>query len=253
MGRYAEPAAARVARSVINDLSGERAVTRAGLRWELDMRHNLDRRLYAIGSYEAATVRAARACLARGDTILDIGANIGTFSLPLARAGFDVVAVEPASDTVQRLHRHIEMNSLGGKVSVAHLALGSTEGTVQLRSGTSADVGLRTTMGEGGVVECVVVRRGDQLVEDLGIRPALIKIDVEGGEFDVARSLAATLRSTKAVIVEVVEAHQSRAATSANELVQFLTAMGFEGFAIRSRGTQPWNGEQGNVLFVRFV
>lgn len=251
LGRWAEPLAARVARPILNDLSGHRSVTRVGLRWELDMRHNIDRRLYAIGSYESATIRAARGLLRPGDTVLDVGANIGTFSLPLARAGFGVVAVEPASDTGERLRRHITMNGLTDQVHVEQLALGTSAGSVHLRVGQSSDVGLRTTTGTSDIIETVSTQRGDQLVSDLGIRPALVKVDVEGGELDVVRGLTSTLPSVRAVIVELVEAHQQRRGSSAQELGHLLSSAGFDGFAIRARGVEPWTGQQGNVLFRR--
>lgn len=251
LGRWAEPLAARIARPILNDLSGHRSVTRVGLRWELDMRHNIDRRLYAIGSYESATIREARRFLGPGDTVLDVGANIGTFSLPLARAGFGVVAVEPASDTGERLRRHIDMNGLTDQVRVEQLALGASDGSIHLRAGRSADVGLRTTTGTSDIIETVRVRRGDQLVSDLGMRPALVKVDVEGGELDVVRGLTSTLPSVRVVIVELVDAHQQRRGSSAQELVHLLSSAGFDAFAIRSRGVEPWTGQQGNVLFRR--
>ena len=251
LGPWSEPVASRVAGSLVGGLSGERVVRRMGLTWELDMVQNLEQRLYAIGSYEAATVRESLRRLHFGDVVLDVGANVGTFSLPIAQNGYDVIAVEAASDTMVRLQRHVALNGLEAQVVIEHLALGRNEGMVDLRSGASTDSGLRTIRGDGAVVESVRLATGDDLMRQLDAHPALVKIDVEGAELDVLFGLESTLALVRTVVVELVDSHQVRAGTTADTVSEMLSDFGFVGFGIRARGLRPWHGEPGNVLFAR--
>src|SRR5688572_20988587 len=71
---------------------------RDGIRWQLDLREGIDFSIYLLGSFEPATVRAYRRIVKPGQTVLDIGANIGAHTLPLARLvgpGGRVIAFEP--------------------------------------------------------------------------------------------------------------------------------------------------------------
>ena len=250
-GRWAEPVCGRIARPLLGHLSGTRSVRRMGLKWELDMSHNHERRVYAIGSYESAVKREALKVLHRDDCVLDVGANIGTFALPIARRGYRVLAVEAATDSARRLDRHVALNALEGLVVVQHLALGSTPGSVQLREGMTEDSGLRTIQGLGSVVERVEMLDGDSLLRSLGMAPALVKIDVEGAELDVIQGLQETLSRARAVIVEVVDMHQRRAGRSTASVVEALAEFGYAPQQIRARGLADWTGTPANLLFSR--
>jgi FkbM family methyltransferase len=248
-GRLAEPLAVKVALPLIRtSKEGRRTARRGGLVWDLDLSDNLQRRLYYAGSYERATIRAVVDRLRPGDVVLDVGANIGSFALPLARAGASVVAVEASSETVSHLRRHVTMNGLQRRVEIVHAALGRSDGRLDLRAGAQpGDSGLRTLAGSGEVVETVDVVPGDRL----GSRPDIVKVDVEGGELAVLEGMPEVLDGARMVVVEVVPGHQARAGESAEAPVDHLTARGFAPFLIRNRGLEPWSGQAGNVLFLR--
>jgi hypothetical protein len=59
-------------------------VRRLGLRFELDLRDNLQRALYATGTYEPALLRFLHRELRRGDVLVDVGAHIGVHALTAA-------------------------------------------------------------------------------------------------------------------------------------------------------------------------
>ncbi len=82
----------------------------------------------SLASLEAL-VRGRR-CL-----ILDIGANCGAFTLPLARAagpGSSVLAFEPNPEMAQRLRRNLALNGMERRVDVHQIALSSGRGTMTL-------------------------------------------------------------------------------------------------------------------------
>ncbi len=70
---------------------------------------------YLLGTYEPHLQRAIRQYVATGDTVYDIGANIGYVSLSLAKrvgSGGRVVAFEPIPRNADLLRRNIEDNKL---------------------------------------------------------------------------------------------------------------------------------------------
>ena len=60
-----------------------------------------------------------------GMTLVDIGANIGRYSIILAKKGWDVYSFEPVKDTFNQLKINAENNSLGNNIKMYNLGLGS--------------------------------------------------------------------------------------------------------------------------------
>ena len=122
--------------------------------------------------------------------VLDIGAHIGTLTIPFAGKAKKVYAFEPTPTTRSYLEKNIALNNLQN-VTVFPFALGSknTEAFVHVTS--NVDAGQNTLSEKEGVP--VPVRRLDDLVE----KADLIKIDVEGFEcevFEGGRKLLTTQR-----------------------------------------------------------
>src|ERR1700732_2573671 len=81
-------------------------VRRRRVRWTLDLREGIDFSIWLLGAFELATVRAYERIVRPGDTVLDIGANIGAHVLHLARAvGAEgkVWAIEPTDYAINKL------------------------------------------------------------------------------------------------------------------------------------------------------
>jgi FkbM family methyltransferase len=148
-----------------------------------------------------------------GDVVLDVGANIGTVTLPLARrlgpSGL-VIAFEPQRIIFQHLCANIALNGLT-HVDARRAAVGAAAGSISVPSvsaATSTNFGAVTLLGntEGEPVPLIAI-------DDLNLeRCALIKIDVEGMEGDVLRGAERTIaRARPAVYFEA----KRTAATSA--------------------------------------
>jgi FkbM family methyltransferase len=142
-------------------------VRRLGLRLELDLRDNLQRALYATGTYEPALVRFLRDELRRGDVMVDVGAHIGVHALTAAArlrrlGGGAVVAFEPAQDSASKLRATVARNRL--QLTVVEVALGAEPGTADLRADPAydaADAGVRSLHGRGPRVQSVPVTTFD--------------------------------------------------------------------------------------------
>jgi FkbM family methyltransferase len=130
---------------------------------------------------------------APGDTVLDLGANIGAVSSHLLSLGFRVEAWEPDSRCVEFLRRRFSRAG-GGRITVHHEAVSNHTGTVTLNYGTITTESNTILEGRGGAsgagAEEVPVRSIRDILDSTGYVP-LIKMDIEGAEYDVLDVLLA--------------------------------------------------------------
>jgi len=110
---------ARIACSVIlairkiNGLSNEVIVQRDGLQWNLDLTEIIDFSIFLFGGFEPVTLKLYKNIVKPGDTVLDIGANIGAHTLPLARLvgkNGRVIAFEPTRYAIGKMQKNIALN-----------------------------------------------------------------------------------------------------------------------------------------------
>ena len=154
-----------------------------------------------------------------GSRFLDVGANVGVFSLYAVARGCDVVAVEPDALNFALLHENIRLNPKLGTVSVrayslalhkdfriSELNVSSSEWGSALSSFDSAidfkgDVFL-PLLGRG----CVGIQL-DTFVEQIGFEPDHMKIDVDGNEIQVLQGAPQVLASRRlnSVLIELDE------------------------------------------------
>lgn len=138
-----------------------------------------------------------------GDVVLDVGANIGSYTVPFAKEGGKVYAFEPQGVIYDLLERNVEQNGLSDRVSTLNLAVGNRDGMMTSMN-SSCDINRPVeyvterqinyggmNLGKGG--ESVKLVSLDRWVEREGVYGVkLIKIDVEGAErlvLDGAREL----------------------------------------------------------------
>jgi FkbM family methyltransferase len=150
-----------------------------------------------FGSYEYAVSALVRSYLDRGDVFVDVGANLGYFTvLGAAAVGPSglVLAYEPHAAIRARLERNVSLNALT-QVRVRGEAVSDVDGTLRLLDVNEAhNAGLsrlaRPTEGGGVPVKTI---RLDSVPELRRAPPRLIKIDVEGHELEVFGGAAGLL------------------------------------------------------------
>lgn len=144
----------------------------------------------AIGAYELDTVRLMRRLLRPGGHFIDVGANIGYLSLmAAAMVGPEgrVDAIEPTPANFQRLSDNVLANRLGGIIRPQRIAASDRDGVLTLHIPDTQRSG-----GNHGMISAYLPEnvRGES-VETPCVRldalfatatPALVKMDVEGGE-----------------------------------------------------------------------
>ncbi len=131
------------------------------------------------GDYEPRTTDLAAKLLQPGSTFVDIGANIGWFTLLAAKLGSKVYAYEPEPGNVELLERSLQKNGFLD-VEVRPIALGDHDGTVPLWISEESAGWHSTVERRGNRKIDVPCRSLDSLFPTQ--RLDLVKLDVEGAE-----------------------------------------------------------------------
>lgn len=154
---------------------------------------------YRVPDYEEMSF--IQAYLRRGDLFVDVGANVGVYSLWASEIdGVDVLAFEPSTGTHVRTTENVELNGLSDRIRVVRKAVGAERGVARFTTGLDAINQIAD--GDVGPTELVDVTTIDY---ELGLHvPAIIKIDVEGKELEVIRGGRQLIsRYQPALVIEV--------------------------------------------------
>ena len=126
-----------------------------------------------------------------GDTFVDIGAHIGTVSIPMALKGAKVISFEPSDDAFPLLTSNAKLNNVS--IDIRKKGVGEKRGDATLQTGVKGNAGSRSLV-EGGDV--VVVPLDDEITH-----ADTIKIDVEGMELYVLRGAEQLITKSQPIIV----------------------------------------------------
>lgn len=197
-----------------------------------------------VGLHEYEDMLLTVHLLRAGDLMLDIGANVGSYTVlgaGVARA--TVWAFEPDPATMAHCRRNVELNQLEGRVVLHTLALGEEDGEVPFTIGN--DTVNRIAEATDAHSRTVRMRTLDTMVGQS--EPLLIKLDVEGAEERVLAGAGQTLArpGLKVVLIETVTETARR----------LLEGHGFRRRhydpAARTLAPEPTTHAAANWLFVR--
>jgi FkbM family methyltransferase len=142
-----------------------------------------------------------------GDTVLDVGANIGMFTVFLRwlAPGIRVHAFEPIAHTREQLEANVRANHLADLVTVHPVAVAAENGTMILHhggtNGHSSVIASRFSSLEQETVACIDLATALQLAGAGTIQ--LLKIDTEGSEVEILEGIGpAVLGQVERVVVE---------------------------------------------------
>ncbi len=132
-----------------------------------------------------------------GDTVIDVGAYVGMFSIKAAVQVQDtgsVYSVEPSKDN----NHYLRLNTVRlSNITTVSVALGAESGYGQLTSTDASPCHQLTQRRDKGTEE-VRIETMDDMVARLGIdKVDFIKIDVEGSELKVLQGATKTLRNNR--------------------------------------------------------
>ena len=200
--------------------------------------------------YEPITRRLLEELVKPGDTFVDVGANVGFYTLDLATRCRDVhvIAFEPNPGNFALLRKNVATNALSN-VRCEPLAVSDADQTATLYL-TSSHMSASLRAGFDGAVEGTVevptVKLDTYLAPHVLPRRLVIKVDVEGHEEALFRGLQRTLAGTRPDIITEV------ALGYGPELTGRLAQSGYRFFQITDRGLVPSHTLQ-PVVRDRFV
>ena len=131
--------------------------------------------------------------LKRGDTVLDLGAHIGTFALGMAAIGCRVLAVEAAAGNAELLRAASARNGFA-ELTVLHAAVAAARGTVWFTPDGPCGQAGRDRPGGEPAIEVPAVAVDDVLADRSWHHVDLVKIDVEGSEPQALAGMSNLLR-----------------------------------------------------------
>jgi FkbM family methyltransferase len=225
---------------LLRTMSGSRVIrAREGFRLRVDGSSQTGRMLYMTGEYEQATTRVIQKILAPGQTMIDVGANIGYFSILGARTVGPhgrITAFEPMGRVRQQLVENLRLNGLAN-VTVREEALARASGEASFYPGPENDTGLASLR---PLERSAEVRVKQARLDDLWDHQhsiALIKMDVEGAEMSALEGMEQCLRRHEPdLIVEITDEYLRGLGSSAASLYAFLDGKGYAAYEIGTEG-----------------
>jgi len=186
------------------------ARTYFGATLECDVRDMIQATIIHFGVWEPRVSIKLASMIKPGDVVIDVGANIGYFSMLFAdRAGAagGVVAIEALPKLAAVVAENAARNGLRN-IRVVNVAASDRPEELTLYQAPSTNIGMTTTRSDRGFAATATVQAlplTEILTADELQRATLIKIDIEGGEVPVLRHFLANLHrfpKTPAVAVE---------------------------------------------------
>ncbi len=219
-------------------------VRRKDVNWRLDLNEGIDLAIY-LGLYQKVPQRVIDNWIKPGSLVLDIGANIGSHALPLARQVGPqgrVIAVEPTVYAFSKLSANADINpDIKNRLILVHAALNDgapDQADVEFYSRWPLHGQARGRHDKHlGQLEAANGARSvslDALLEELRSDAAInmdvtfIKMDVDGHELQVLRGASDTFRRDKpAMLIEIAPYIQDESPGRLEALIDALSTLGY--------------------------
>ncbi len=210
-----------------------------GFTLHVDTRSYIEWYVFMFGIYDNPGVSLLTGATFVGDVIFDVGANIETFSIPLAKAtGPDghIFSFEPNPTAQIRLRQNLTVNQLHN-VTIVPTALGAgidDKGLLYNPPGVNQGLSSLSLRSEQDVaVHCNVDTIDNFFSTHQLTKVDVIKIDVEGAELTVLEGGARTInRFFPYIYVEVSTSNLARFGNSPEELRDFLLDSGYTPYRV---------------------
>ncbi|MEU9101903.1 FkbM family methyltransferase [Streptomyces sp. NPDC048361] len=217
------------------------AQDRFGSRFAVDTQDLIQRYLYLFGVWEPHMTHWLRRSLKPGDTFIDVGANIGVFSVlgsRLVGSTGRVVAIEASPTFHRRLLRHAALNHRDN-IRAVNVAVSDVRETLTFVLASSHNMGANSIVPYDGPAESTFAIEAVPLAEllepDEVARARVIKIDVEGAEGSAVRGLAPVLdglRPDAEIAVEITPDRMGQLGDSVDELLSTMRTHGFHAYRL---------------------
>lgn len=217
--------------------------------------------ILSTGTYEDEIGKLIKISLTEGDTAIDIGGNIGLQSLRMSSCvgtTGKVFAFEPLNYLQEKFKKNMALNK-ANNVTLFPFALSDQQDELDLminKNQWNQGTFSLSNKDSGPDAQRIVVKVADEISEiQLLNKISLIKIDVEGFEFQVLRGLKQTLQKHQPrIIFEYDSNYWAHTKQSIAECYEFLRSLNYTLYQISMVGAElvndPANIESGNLFCI---
>jgi FkbM family methyltransferase len=199
--------------------------------------------IYWSGFHEFHEFLFLNKFLKRDMVFIDIGANLGEYSLFAAKrlSAGKVLAFEPMPKMYELLEENKALNQFDN-IRILKYGLSEQEGILPIHEIENAHEGLSTFFPgnqKSRTITNVPLKVFDTVVDSLGIeRIDFIKIDIEGSELSALKGALKSIQKFKPwVMVEINQQTYGMAGYSTNDVFSFFADLSYSPFAITKTGT----------------
>ncbi len=233
---------------------------------ELPMKANLCQQYcgdiyYGIG-FEQNELSLVKQFVWRDDVFLDVGANIGVYTLlasQLVGDGGHVHAFEPLSDANELLRSNVSLNQCRN-VTINPVAIGEENGEVPIYINAQNALSSLGNTNRGTILksQTVQIMTLDAYAESVGVSKIdFLKIDVEGFEGHVLRGAAGLIETSPNLVVmsELAKKNFAPLGFSVKDVLDWMRVRGFEVWMIGNQMSKlyPVSGEMVDYPFQNFL
>lgn len=203
----------------------------------------IQQQLYLFNTYEECELKFLERNLKSGDTFIDIGANIGIYSLTaasLVKKSGKVIAFEPFTKNHEKLNKHLSINNFKN-IIIEKLAISDKAGQITIYiNEQEQNCGMASTIEQTYTTkENIQAVTLDEYMAGKNIQHIkLIKMDIEGAEFKALQGMQQTLKKYRPILlIELDEQILDRAKIFKDDIINFLKKFNYQMFAICSDGS----------------
>ncbi len=207
--------------------------------FEIDFRSHILMRLLRNENYEPNLVKLINAHIDYQKDVIDVGANIGLFTVLFSKTISDVnkvLAVEPTPLALYYLRQNVQRNGCLDSVIVFEGVAKDTKGDCKI----NVIPGMEEYSSLGNITHPAVVDNAyeeitvngdtiDNLVERFNLEPGFIKIDTEGSEYHVLKGALRTIQKTAPIILsELSDDLSANCGANSQIVIELLQDNGYE-------------------------
>lgn len=213
------------------------------LKIKLDLNEWIQQHIYFLGYFDPSGIRYIKNHLYEGEVFIDIGANVGSYSLvasSLVGLTGKVIAFEPATASFQRLVENVSLNGQTNVVLERKAVLDKNSITyIHLSDGRNTGMSsIYHFASESGKTEKVeAVSLDDWAEKNECMRISMIKMDIEGSEMLALKGMIRILEKYKPkILIELKEETLKNSGYLVEEIVDLLVRLKYSRFILDDTG-----------------
>jgi len=220
-------------------LSNHQLVKRNGILWKLNLKEGIDLSIFLFGNSEKKIINLKKKFNTNKKLIfLDIGANIGSVTLPLAKLfkKASIYSIEPTNYAFKKLKENLSLNeSLKNQVLINQLFISDKKNPKKVWSSWNFNKQKNKHSIHRGNLKLIKANSRISLDDFIRINKIkhvdFIKLDVDGYEFDVFRSGKNFFKKNKPVIfIEIAPYLYPEFGYTCLDLIKFIRKIGYNFF-----------------------